>query len=87
MASNLTITVDEEALRKARVRALSHGTSVNALLRDFLEAYAGVRSDHRAAVTDLVQLSHQASSRRGDQAWSRGELHDRSGPGRGGGAR
>jgi len=71
MASNLTITVEEEALRKARVRALSQDTSVNALLRDYLEAYAGVRSEHRAAVQDLVQLSHQASSRRGDVVWSR----------------
>lgn len=79
MASNLTITVDEEALRRARVRALSHGTSVNALLRDFLEAYAGVRSDHRAAATDLVQLSHSVSSRRGSQAWSRADVHQSAG--------
>jgi len=65
MASNLTITVDEEALRRARVRALSHGTSVNALLRDYLEAYAGMRSDHRSAVRRLVRLSHTAGSKRG----------------------
>jgi plasmid stability protein len=79
MPSNLTITVDDEALRKARVRALSQGTSVNALLREFLEAYSGVRSDHRSAVQDLVQLSHSASSRRGASTWSREELHGGSG--------
>lgn len=78
--SNLTITVNEEALRRARVRALSEGTSVNALLRDYLESYSGMRSDHRSAVLDLVQLSHAASSRRGDAQWSRSGA--RRGPGR-----
>ncbi len=38
---NLTITVDDEVLRRARIRALSQGTSVNAVLREVLESYAG----------------------------------------------
>ncbi len=36
---NLTITVDEKILKKARIKALEEGTSVNALLRSFLERY------------------------------------------------
>jgi predicted HicB family RNase H-like nuclease len=35
---NLTITVDDEVLRRARIRALQQGTSVNVLLREFLES-------------------------------------------------
>jgi hypothetical protein len=34
--SNLTISVDEAVLKQARMRALEEGTSVNALLRDYL---------------------------------------------------
>lgn len=79
MASNLTITVDEEALRRARVRALNQGTSVNALLREFLEAYAGTRSDQEAAVLDLIRLSHTASSRRGSVGWERTRTRYREG--------
>ena len=79
MASNLTITVDDEALRRARMRALAQGTSVNALLSDYLEAYAGVRSEHAEAVRTLLQLSRSASSGRGDAAWTREGLHERSG--------
>jgi hypothetical protein len=30
----LTIAVDEQMLKKARIRALEEGTSVNAVLRD-----------------------------------------------------
>ena len=76
--ANLTITVDEAALRKARIRALAQGTSVNALLRDFLESYAGVRGEQTAAVRSLLALSRSAEARRGTARWSRDELHERS---------
>ena len=78
MVSNLTITVDDEVLRRARIRALAQGTSVNALLSDYLEAYAGVRSEHAEAARSLLQLSRSVASRRGDTRWTRGELHERS---------
>jgi plasmid stability protein len=38
--SNLTIAVDEEVIKRARIRAIEEGTSVSARLRDFLAAYA-----------------------------------------------
>lgn len=74
---NLTITVDKEVLKRARIRALEQDTSVNAVLREFLDSYAGVASTKRAAVDRLVRLSRDASSARGDSAWSREDLHDR----------
>ena len=42
--ANLTITVDDQMLKKARRRALEQGTSVNALLRQYLGRYAGTAS-------------------------------------------
>ena len=45
---NLTITVDDDVLRRARIRALEQGTSVNAVLREFLESYAGADGERRA---------------------------------------
>ena len=48
--SNLTITVEEETLKKARIRALTEGTSVNEVLRGFLESYAGVKAEQAAAL-------------------------------------
>jgi hypothetical protein len=35
--TNLTITVDEQTLKRASMRALEEGTSVNAVLREYLE--------------------------------------------------
>ncbi|HEY0879636.1 MAG TPA: hypothetical protein VGE10_14405 [Zeimonas sp.] len=75
--SNLTITVDEEVLRKARIRALEQGSSVNAVLRELLEAYAGVGDSQSAAVDELIALSKKSRSRRGRSRWTREELHER----------
>lgn len=75
--ANLTITVDKESLKKARIRALEEGTSVNAVLRDFLESYVGAQRARTNAVRRILTLSRQARSRRGGRTWSRDELHER----------
>lgn len=75
--ANLTITIDDQLLRRARMRALEQGTSVNALLRDYLVAYAGADDLRQRALTDLLELSAEATSRRGAATWSRDELHSR----------
>jgi plasmid stability protein len=38
--ANLTLTLDEALLRRARVRALELGTSVNAVAREYLTSFA-----------------------------------------------
>ncbi len=38
--SNLTISVDENLIKQARVRAIQEGTSVSAKVREFLAQYA-----------------------------------------------
>lgn len=76
--SNLTITIDDATLKKARLRALAEGASVNHVLRKFLEAYAGVAAEQAAALDDLIALSRKARSLdRGGQRWRREELHQR----------
>ena len=76
--SNLTITVDEATLKKARLRALTEGISVNAILRKFLESYANVDAEQAAALDDLMELARRATSQHsGAKRWSREELHER----------
>ncbi len=75
--ANLTLAVDDQLLLRARLRALEQGTSVNALLREYLEAFAGARKARRQAVSELLDMSTRAESRRGDRRWTRDELHDR----------
>jgi hypothetical protein len=76
--ANLTITIDAQTLKKARLRAVSSDTSVNEVLRQFLESYAGVDATQKTAVERLLTLSRKSRSRssRG-QRWSRDDLHER----------
>ncbi|MGE3595720.1 MAG: hypothetical protein AB7N70_09220 [Dehalococcoidia bacterium] len=73
--ANLTIAVDDEVLLRARKRALDQGTSVNAVLRDYLEAYAGDRA--RRVALQRFLANAERSEARSTGAWSRDELHER----------
>jgi len=75
--ANLTITIDDEVLRRARFRALEQDTSVNAILRDYLEAFAATGTTWSQATDAILRLSAQSKSCRGEQGWTRDELHDR----------
>lgn len=75
--TNLTITVDAEVLREARVRALRDGTSVNAFLRTCLEEYADEPERVARAVAEIKQLMDAAELHWGSRTWSREDLYDR----------
>ena len=76
--ANLTITIDDELLKRARLRALERNTSVNALLREYLETFAGVQSGmvvrRRFAALARAANSSGEGKRR---SWSRDDLHER----------
>ena len=73
--ANLTVVIDDQVLRRARIRALEHGTSVNALLRDYLAAYADA-DDATEAMREFVELANAANVR-GGATWTRDEVYDR----------
>lgn len=43
--SNLTVSVDDQLIKRARMRAIEQGTSLSAKVREFLHAYAGGSQD------------------------------------------
>ena len=75
--ANLTITVDSELLKRARIRALEQGTSVNAAIREFLEEFAGRDAERVKKLRALLRQSTAAKSSREGRRWSRDELHER----------
>ncbi len=76
--ANLTLTIEDDVLRRARVRALQQGTSVNAVVRDYLESFAGA-SPARAGVAAFLELAEAASGSSGSEgrSWTRDEAHER----------
>ena len=77
--ANLTITVDDRLLKQARMRALEDGTSVNALLRTYLERYAGV-GETGDALSEFARLARRSAATSGPRGrtWTREEIHDRT---------
>ncbi len=75
--TNLTITVDAEVLRKARIRALQDDTSVNSLLRRSLEDYAAEGERIAQAVAEATRLMGAAELHWGSSTWSREGLYER----------
>ncbi|MGH9065276.1 MAG: DUF6364 family protein [Acidimicrobiales bacterium] len=75
-ATNLTLTVDEVVLRRARVRALQQGTSVNALVRGYLARLAG-ESGAADGIRQFLEAVGGAGAGSGGRAWTRDELHER----------
>lgn len=76
--TNLTITVDERTLKKARMRALEEDTSVNAVLRAYLEAYAGVRRERLEALRRIIESSRESTSGSGPEGrtWKREDAYE-----------
>ena len=55
--ANVTLAIDEQVLRRARIRALEQGTSVNALIREYLESFAGNVPAHEGIAAFLELAS------------------------------
>jgi plasmid stability protein len=77
---NVTITLDDETARWARIEAARRDTSVSRLIRDLLRTYmASERSYERAMEEYLADRPSGAISRPGTVYPRREELHDRAG--------
>ena len=64
--SNLTVSVDDEIIKRARVRAIQQGTSVSAKVREFLEHYVNESEDmlkqHRQDAAAMLMQAIEAAT-------------------------
>jgi hypothetical protein len=76
MRQNITIAIEQELLRRARVLAAQKGTSVSKLLSDELERLVGQADRYEKAKAEaLADLNR--GLRLGGQFASRGALYER----------
>jgi hypothetical protein len=74
---NITVSVDEETYRRARMKAAERDTSVSALVRQFLTDFAAEKSD-RERLLDLERnLRARVTNFSASNRLSRDELYDR----------
>ncbi|MCU0960098.1 MAG: DUF6364 family protein [Pirellulaceae bacterium] len=74
---NITLSVDEEVLATVRRYAAEQGSSVNALVREFLAGIHQRQDRASQARKRLREMSRASKARRGSATWSRDEVHDR----------
>ena len=72
---NVTLSIDEQTINRARKRAEALGTSLNQLIRDYLQKLAG-GDDPEKSIEEFKRLSGKGNSR----GWklNRDEIHERS---------
>lgn len=74
--ANLTLSLDDGLLHKAREAALREHTSVNALVREYLIRYVDAKSRRLEALNTLDALAERSAST-SSEAWTRESLHER----------
>ena len=77
-ARNLTIQLDEDLIRQAKVLAAEQGMSVSAMVSRDLREKLSVRTwTERARRAAIESMAEAAASGRGAPQWRRDELYDR----------
>ena len=71
---NLTLSVDERLVERAREVARRQGSSLNALVRQFIEGLAGQRSGEELA-KDLRKLWSKPAGRSGGRKLKRDDAY------------
>jgi len=74
---NVTIALDEALLREARRIAADRSTSLNAMIREFLEELAERESKAAHARRRIVELCRASRAEIGPKTWTRDDLHER----------
>jgi Family of unknown function (DUF6364) len=73
---NVTLSIDDDVIQEVSRRAEAMGTSVNQLVREYLEQLAG-RTDPNADAAEFKRLSRIAQGNSSGWRFNRDELHER----------
>ena len=74
---NITVTLDDETYRRARIRAAELDTSVSALVRRYLVDLAGSESEFERLEKLERELRGRVKTFRANDRLSRDEIHAR----------
>jgi hypothetical protein len=75
---NITVTIDDETYRRARMKASEQDTSVSALVRRFLTDFAAEEGDKASLKREERELRARISSFSAGNRLSRDDAHRRN---------
>ena len=78
MTKNITLKIDESLHRRARILAAREGTSLSAMVREFLEARLNEDAQHAERVASLKELfkKDHGNNRESLEPMTREEIYD-----------
>ncbi len=75
---NITLSIDEEIVKKVRKIAIDKNTTLTALVRDYLTSVASADGSRREAYAAKLKKSFRHMSRdMGPRTWTREGIHAR----------
>ncbi len=75
MAKNITLAIDEDLLDKVRVLAAMRRTSVNELVRTYLQRLVAQEQERDEVTEELLKLSRESKADMGDWRPSREDTY------------
>ena len=75
--TNVTLSINEDDLKQARLQALQDGTSLNSIIRDFVKSYIGQTKRYQQVTSRLLQHAESSTFELGNKTWTRDELYER----------
>lgn len=75
--TNFTITIDEEDLKQARIAAVQQGTSLNAIIRNFIKEFISRNQRYQQATDRILKKAEASTFRSAGRKWTREELYER----------
>ena len=75
--ANLTLAIDDDLLKRARIRAVQEGTSVNSVVRAHLAAYADTAGPRHAAQRFVdIAGDHPDTGAHSNRTWARPDIYE-----------
>jgi plasmid stability protein len=75
---NITVSVPDDVYRAARIRAAERGTSVSAIVTDYLRSLSGNDAEFSRLEAQQHRIQRQIETFRAVDRLERDEIHDRA---------
>jgi DNA-directed RNA polymerase subunit F len=76
--ANITMSIDDELIKKVKKIAVEKNTTLTGLVREYLTRIAKQDEQRRKEViNELFRIMNSSEMRVGETRWSRDELHER----------
>ena len=75
--ANITLKIDDDILKKARLIAAEKKTSINAIIKERIEEFISQDLKKDTALKGLDSFFKRSKARIGNKTWTRSDIHER----------